>query len=87
MIAERCRRLNAWWSTARSSLITHRRLKWCWIAATPAIIIWFSNSVPLLVFMSVYAIVVGHWSSEEASKMEVRAEEAEEQQPPPGGAV
>lgn len=34
------------------------------------------QSVPYLVFLSVYAIIVGHWSAEEAAKTEVAAEEA-----------
>ena len=69
-------RFTEWWATARSSLITHRRLKWLWIASTPAIVIWFSESIKFLVFISVYAVIVGHWSSEEAAKVEVKAEEA-----------
>lgn len=38
-----------------------------WLAATPFIILWLRDSVPFLVFISVYAVVVGHWSAYEAA--------------------
>ena len=44
------------------------------IAAFP--IMWFwSDSVPLVVFLSVYAIVTGHWSSYQASRVEVKQDQ------------
>ena len=63
-----------WWSTARSSLITHRVLKWMWIGLLPVSYL-LRSSLIWIVGMSHYAILVGHWSAEEAAKTEVRAEE------------
>lgn len=37
---------------------------------------YWRNNVAWVVFMSHYAIIVGHWSAEEAAKTEVKAEEA-----------
>jgi len=66
-------RFRRWWSTARSSVITHRRLKWFWILLIPLSWAW-KDVVPWVVFMSHYAIVVGHWSGEEGAKAEEKAE-------------
>lgn len=68
-------RFRAWWATAHSSLVTHRRLKWFWIFPGIPISFLLRSSVPHLVFLSVYAIITGHWSAEEAAKTEVKAEE------------
>jgi len=47
-----------------------------WIAmAVPSILLW-RNSLPNLVGLSVYAVVTGHWSSYQASRVEVRQDEA-----------
>ena len=70
------KRFREWWATARSSLTTHRRLKWLWIGLIPLSYFWRSW-VPWVVFMSHYAIIVGHWSSEEAAKTEVKQEESD----------
>ena len=36
-------------------------------------ICWFlASSIPFLVFISVYAVVTGHWSSWQASRVEVK---------------
>jgi hypothetical protein len=50
-----------------------------WLAlAVPSITVWRS-SIPYLVGLSVYAIVVGHWSSWQASRVEVRQDEIAEE--------
>ncbi len=41
------------------------------IMAFPSMIFW-SNSIPYLVGISVYAVVTGHWSSWQASRVEVK---------------
>lgn len=46
-----------------------------WLAAAIPICIFLSSSVPFLVFVSVYAVVTGHWSTWQASRVEVRQEE------------
>lgn len=45
----------------------HRWLKWLWICPGLPVSFLLRNSIPWLVFMSVYAIIVGHWSAEEAA--------------------
>lgn len=60
----RCR---DWWATTHSSIITHRRLKWAWVFPGIPISFVLRESVPYLVFLSVYAIITGHWSAEEGA--------------------
>lgn len=36
-----------------------------------------ANSIPVLFFISVYANTVGHWSSQQAAKVEVKQDEAD----------
>lgn len=49
-----------------------------WLVAAPPICIWLSSSVPFLVFISVYAVVTGHWSAWQAARVEVRQEKQEQ---------
>ena len=44
------------------------------LLAIPAVLFW-RNSVPFLVYVSVYANFVGHWSSYQAAKAEENIEE------------
>ncbi len=54
----------------------HLVATYAWLAlAIPAVLAW-SHSVPFLVFVSVYANVVGHWSSYQAARVEVKQDEA-----------
>jgi hypothetical protein len=46
-----------------------------WFVAAFPICIFLSDSVPFLVFISVYAVVTGHLSSWQAARVEVRQEE------------
>lgn len=49
-----------------------------WFIAAVPICLFLSNSVPFLVFISVYAVVTGHLSTWQAARVEsVQAEEAE----------
>ncbi|MEJ7696304.1 MAG: hypothetical protein WKF78_06745 [Candidatus Limnocylindrales bacterium] len=58
------------------------------VAAVPILISDLKNSVPLLVFISIYANVAGHWSSWQASRVEVKQyEDAEGQEEIVEGAV
>jgi hypothetical protein len=41
---------------------------WC-ILAVPTVL-WWSNSIPWLVFMSIYAIIAGHWSGYQGARAE-----------------
>jgi hypothetical protein len=51
-----------------------------WFIAAFPICIWLSESVPFLVFISVYAVVTGHLSTWQASRVEVLQQEQAEQQ-------
>jgi hypothetical protein len=51
-------------------------LKIFWIGDTIPIAIWGSDSIPLIVALSVYAIVTGHWSSWQAARVEVKQDES-----------
>lgn len=44
------------------------------VAAFPIMLTSLRNSIALLVFISVYAIVVGHWSAMQAARAEVEAQ-------------
>jgi hypothetical protein len=46
-----------------------------WLAAAIPICVFFSSSVPFLVFISVYAVVTGHLSAWQAARVEVVQEE------------
>lgn len=46
-----------------------------WFAAAFPICIFFAKSVPFLVFVSVYAVVTGHWASWQAARVEVKQDE------------
>ena len=49
--------------------------KWAtivWFIAAVPICIFFASSIPFLVFISVYAVVTGHWSAWQASRVEVK---------------
>lgn len=41
-----------------------------WLITAVPSMIWWSHSVPYLVFLSVYAIVVSHWSAWQGAKAE-----------------
>lgn len=53
-----------------------------WLAASLPICFYLSTSVPFLVFVSVYAVVTGHWSTWQAARVEVRQKEQEEADTP-----
>ena len=51
-----------------------------WFAAAIPICVFLADSVPFLVFISVYAVVTGHLSSWQASRVEARQEREEDEQ-------
>jgi len=51
-----------------------------WLAASIPICIFFGNSVFVVVFISVYANVVGHWSSWQAARVEEKQKAQEDQE-------
>ena len=48
----------------------HGWLTVIWLIASIPICIFLANSVPFLVFISVYAVVAGHWASWQAARTE-----------------
>lgn len=52
----------------------HGRAGVAWLIASVPICIFLNSSVPFIVFVSVYAIVVGHWSGWDAAGGEVEIE-------------
>ena len=60
-----------------NDVTTHRALVVVWsLLAIPTILFW-SESILWVAFMSLYANIAGHWSALEAAKAEQKAEERE----------
>jgi hypothetical protein len=69
---QRCR---AWWATARSSVITHRAMKWGWIILTVAAVsLGWIYSVAFVSVLSLVALILGSWSAEEAAVAAMKQE-------------
>ena len=56
--------------------LLHGWLTVLWFVAAIPICIYLYDSVPFLVFISVYAVVTGHWSSWQAARVEEKQDEA-----------
>lgn len=67
------------WASVRDDPVVMKRLNgWLtvvWFVAAFPICFWLSESVPFLVFISVYAVVTGHLATWAAARVEVRQEE------------
>lgn len=57
---------------------THGIAAVIWLIASVPVCVFLNSSIPLLVFISVYAIVVGHWSGWDAAGGEVEIEKLHE---------
>jgi hypothetical protein len=70
------------WASAQSNPVLFRKINgWLtivWFVAAFPICLYLSQSVPFLVFISVYAVVTGHLSTWQASRVEVKQAEEEE---------
>lgn len=53
----------------------HGWLTILWFAAAFPVMYLWSENITFLVFVSVYAVVTGHWSSYQACKVEVKQDE------------
>lgn len=66
------------WAAVESDPVKFRKINgWLtviWFIAAFPICIFLANSVPFLVFISVYAVVTGHLSTWQAARVEVRQE-------------
>jgi hypothetical protein len=71
-------RFRAWCQDATTLRRVHGYATLAWLALAVPAVLWWRHSVPFLVFVSVYANVTGHWSSWQASRVEVKQEEAME---------
>lgn len=67
-----------WWKKLYSKFAdpvfaqkAHGILTTVWFLAALPICIYLSDSVPFLVFVSVYAVVTGHWAAWQACRTEV----------------
>lgn len=69
-------RFRAWWSTAHSSLIVHRTMKWAWVClwAVSEFTGWITD-VAFVSRLSLVALILGSWSAEEAAKVEAHQED------------
>lgn len=62
-------RFKTWWATPHSSVITHRLMKWGWVALwVAAESIGFIDSVSFISRLSLVALILGSWSAEEAAQ-------------------
>src|SRR3954467_11841559 len=61
---------------AQTMRVLHGWLTVLWFVAAIPICIYLYDSVPFLVFISVYAVVTGHWSSWQGAGVEEKQDEA-----------
>jgi hypothetical protein len=61
--------------TPRQQRLIHWRLTVIWFVASFPLAIAFGSLVVLVTWLSLYAIVVGHWSAVQAARTEERQEE------------
>jgi hypothetical protein len=73
--------LKSLWASVEGDPVWMRKIHgWLtivWFLAAFPIMYFWSENITFLVFVSVYAVVTGHWSSWQASRVEVRQEEIE----------
>ena len=76
------RTLKDWWTRLLEDPVALRKFNgWAsifWLVAAIPICIFLANSVTLLVFISVYAVVTGHLSSWQAARIEAKDLEKEQ---------
>lgn len=61
----------------RAMRIIHGWLTIIWFAAAFPIMLFWSENIQFLVFVSVYAVVTGHWSSWQAARVEEKQDQQE----------
>lgn len=60
---------------ARHMRILHGYLTIIWFLAAFPIMFFWSQNITFLVFISVYAVVTGHWSSWQAARVEEKQDQ------------
>lgn len=58
-------------NSASGLRVIHGVLTVAWLASSVPILLFFRDSIPIILFISIYANVVGHWSAWQASRVEV----------------
>lgn len=73
----RCAAVVRWWATARSTVTVNQweARFWTAVACTGIVIPAIRESVPVLFFLSTYALAKGARSTAQAAKMEMMQEE------------
>lgn len=70
--------LKKWFLEPEYSVRLHAWATVLWFGlGTPATLLWLSDSVAWVSWMSLYAIVVAHWSTFQASRAEKRVKRGE----------
>ena len=59
--------------TANRQASIHKYITILWIVLIIPSLVWWRDSVPWLVFMSVWANVASHWSSWQGARAEIEA--------------
>lgn len=57
----------------------HKYSTFFWFIAAFPICLLLANSIPFIVFISVYAVVTGHWASWQASRTETLQKQSDKQ--------
>ncbi len=67
-----------WFASPQNALKFHGFSTIFWLLAAIPIAVFLANSVPFIVFISVYAVVMAHWSSWQAVRTELKQEKEDE---------
>lgn len=69
----------AWITDPSNAVLVHFVFACCWlIPGSVVTLVWLANSVAFVAWMSLYAIVIGHWSGLQASLADLRVKEQNE---------
>lgn len=71
----RCGRVCHWFATPAGLRTTNGWLAIIWAGIAVPAALWFENSLPFVVFCSVWANFAGHWSAWQAARVEVKQDE------------
>jgi hypothetical protein len=68
-----------WFASTENASNFHGSALIFWLVASVPIAVFLANSVPFIVFISVYAVVISHWSSWQAVRTERKQEKADDE--------
>ena len=75
-------RFVAWCGEATTLRSINGWLTLAWLLLAVPAVLWWKNSIPFLVFVSIYANVAGHLAAWQAARTEVKQDGAEAEAPP-----